>query len=156
MQPLHLNLRTFRNIWENSNSLNTFHSGVRDTHTFMPTFAYRCTSILVLAIPCQQLPPANANSRLESGMPEVAQNLKSQTWLSSLVFIAEVANKSNLGQECPWKTKTFTVGNLGQKWPRPSECFTIGILGQKWPRKNKNFHHWYPWPKKLKNKRLSP
>ena len=60
--------------------INTFHSGVRDTRTFIPTLAYRCASILVLAIPCQQLrpgartpactmgcqrlPPANVNSRL--------------------------------------------------------------------------------------------
>jgi len=59
---------------------NTFHSGVRDTCTFLPTLAYQCTSILVLAIPChqvppraqtpactvgcQRLPPANTNSRL--------------------------------------------------------------------------------------------
>ena len=66
------------NVTYNQN--NTFHSGARDTRTFMPTLAYRCTSILVLAIPCQQLlprgrtpactvgcqrlPPANANSRL--------------------------------------------------------------------------------------------
>jgi len=116
----------------------------------------------------------------QNGMPEVAQNRKSQTYLLSLVLIAEVANKSNLGQKCPWKTKTFTVGNLGQKWPsksftvgilgqkwpRSTKTFTIGILGQKWPtktktftvgnlgqkrqRKNKNFHHWYPWPNMTK------
>jgi len=64
-----------------------------------------------------------------------------------MVFITEVANKSNLGQKCQWKTNTFTAGNLGQKWPRKNKAFTVGILGQKWPGKNKNFHHWWPWPK---------
>ena len=64
----------------NHRKVNTFHYGLRDTRAFMPTLAYRCTSILVLAIPCQQLPPGartpactvgcqrlppgNANSRL--------------------------------------------------------------------------------------------
>jgi len=108
----------------------------------------------------------------QRGMPEVDQNLKSQTFPSSVVFITKVANKSNLGQICPCKTKTLTVGNLGQKWPRKTKTFTVGILGQKWPRKTKtftvgilaqkcskikNFHCCYPWPKVTKIKqKLSP
>jgi len=39
-----------------------------------------------------------------------------------------VANKSNLGQKCPWKTKTIIVGILGQM-----------------TKTNQNFHRWYPW-----------
>jgi len=86
--------------------VNTFHSGVRDTRTFMPMLAYRCTSILVLAIPCQQLPPgartpactvgcqrlppANANSRLAER--EARGCSKSQ--ITNITFIIGIHSRS--------------------------------------------------------------
>jgi len=80
-------------------------------------------------------------------MPEVAQNLKSQTQLSSLVFTAEVANKSNLGQKCHEKQKlswlvTLAKNDQDQAKLSPlislakndtekTKTFTICILGRK-------------------------
>ena len=114
--------------------INTFHSGVRDTRTFMPTHAYRCTSILILAIPCQQLPPgartpactvgcqrlppANANSRLAE--QEARGCSKSQ--IANITFIIGIHSRS---------------GQQKKPWPKMS-------------MKNKNFHRWYLWPKMTK------
>ena len=84
--------------------LNTFHSGVRDTHTFMPTLTYWCTSIL--AIPCQQLPrgaqapactvgcqrlpPANANLRLV----ERDARSCSKSQIANVTFIIGIHSRS--------------------------------------------------------------
>jgi len=90
----------------NTFCINTFHSGVRDTRTCMPTLAYRCTSILILAIPCQQLPPgarapactvgcqrlppANANSRLA----EQDTRGCSKSQITNITFIIGIHSRS--------------------------------------------------------------
>jgi len=68
-----------------------------------------------------------------------------------MVFIAEVANKSNLGQKCPGRTKTLPLVT----WPKMTKTkqkFHHWYPGPKITNTNQNFHHWYPWPKMTKKK----
>jgi len=60
---------------------------------------------------------------------------------------------SILGQNDQEKQKLSPLVSLAKNDKEKTQTFTIGILGQKCS-KIKNFQRWYPWPKKLKNKKF--
>jgi len=132
-----------------------FHSGVRDTRTFLPTLAYRCTSIVVLAIPCQQLTPG-ARTPAHSGVPEIVSRERELTFgRAGRQRLLKISNhKHNFHHWYSWPKWPIkvTLAKNDQDQPKLSPLVT-------WPKmakKKQSFHHSYPWPNMTKKKQKLP
>jgi len=148
-----------------------FHSGVRDTRTFLPTLAYRCTSIVVLAIPCQQLPPG-ARTPAHSGVPEIVSRERELTFgRAGRQRLLKISNhKHNFHHWYSWPKWPIkvTLAKNDQDQPKLSPLVTLAKNDQDqpklsplvtWPKmakKKQSFHHSYPWPNMTKKKQKLP